>query len=72
MASRVEYEDALGVGAPAVTLGTIWFHVERGHERPGSHDLVFERFLLADRVAWQQREPQCSNYRKTEDVTPFH
>src|SRR5262249_7956874 len=68
----VEYEDALGVGPPAVTLGTVWFYVERGNECPGTYDLLFERFLLAQSVARQKRESQRSDYSKTKDVTPIH
>src|SRR5262249_31790223 len=72
MAIRVEYEDALGVGPPAITLGTVWFHVECGDECPGSHNLLFEGFLLADSIPRQQCESQRCECRKTENVTPIH
>src|SRR5262249_4785499 len=44
----------------------------RGNKDPSSNELFLERFLLADSVAWNQRQSEHRHRTDTETATPIH
>src|SRR5262249_55613931 len=57
---RIEYEDPLGPGSPAITLGTVWLYVDRGNECAGSYNLPFERFCWLKASVGRNASPNAA------------
>jgi hypothetical protein len=56
----------------ALPLGAVRGREFLRHQRPGSEELVPERFFLADGAAWSERESQHRHGRDTENATQIY